>query len=188
MPPAVDTELFNSAKRSDEVRNELCGNSEDRPLILYMYDVNNCEPRFIEHLRDNIVDYQLVTIEAASTVKPGSYNVSKTERLSMIYASVDAMIVTTDTPSVEYTVLEAQASGCPVVVPSKSPISQTVDDGVTGLLYRRDDVNDALLCVCTLMEDDKIRKQIVSESMRCAKSHDWGVATDHLIELYRTIS
>lgn len=78
------------------------------------------------------------------------------EELARAFASADAMVFPSTTDTWGNVVLEAQASGLPVVVTDKGGPHELIVDGVTGLKVRGHDVS-ALTAALRILMDEGIR-------------------------------
>ena len=63
-----------------------------------------------------------------------------------IYAAIDLLMITSASEGVPGVAIEAQMAGCPVVSFPVGSVTDVVDDGVTGVVVERSDVDDARRC------------------------------------------
>jgi sulfoquinovosyltransferase len=83
------------------------------------------------------------------------------EALSQAYASGDVFITPSETETLGFVVLEAMASGIPVVCTRAGGIPDIVNqDGVTGLLYTPGDVEDCVGKLKALLDSQELRDRI----------------------------
>lgn len=83
------------------------------------------------------------------------------EALSQAYASGDVFITPSETETLGFVVLEAMASGIPVVCARAGGIPDIVNqDGVTGLLYSPGDVEDCVGKLKALLGSSELRDRI----------------------------
>lgn len=80
------------------------------------------------------------------------------EELSQAYASGDIFITPSESETLGFVVLEAMASGVPVVCARAGGIPDIVNqDGVTGFLYTPGDVDDCVGKLKALIESPELR-------------------------------
>lgn len=102
------------------------------------------------------------------------------EELKTIYASADIFVA----PSViakdggqegfGLVMLEAMASGLPVVASDTGGISQLIHDGINGLLCKERNVGQLKSNILRLMQDDDLYKKIVSGGDETVKKYDYS--------------
>lgn len=83
---------------------------------------------------------------------------------STLAASRGCFLSTSRNESFGMTVLEAMASGCPVVAPRVGGIPELVQHGVTGLLYTPGDVAEAAIAVRQLLQEAELRRQLAAQA------------------------
>ena len=85
-------------------------------------------------------------------------------------------------------VVEAMASGVPVVGTRVGGMLDTVDDGRTGLLVERDDVDSLARAILRLLDDDALRRSMGATGRRRAlESFSWDRTVDVLLETYERV-
>lgn len=77
-----------------------------------------------------------------------------------VYREADALVMTSDYEGTPNVVLEAMASGLPVVAPRVGGIPDIVEDGSTGLLFDRDDERALVECVAALVGTPDLRVRL----------------------------
>jgi sulfoquinovosyltransferase len=83
------------------------------------------------------------------------------EELSQAYASGDIFITPSETETLGFVVLEAMASGVPVVAARAGGIPDIVtQDGDAGFLYTPGDLDDCLSKIKPLLESSELRQKI----------------------------
>lgn len=78
-------------------------------------------------------------------------------------------------------VLEAMASGCPVVLPYKSSFPEIAKDA--GIFYRPDDPEDLREKILRVLQDDVFRSKTIKSGKERSKLFSWTNTTGHLVEL-----
>ncbi|MGC3967866.1 MAG: glycosyltransferase [Pirellulales bacterium] len=82
--------------------------------------------------------------------------------LADAYATADLFVYASETETMGNVVLEAMASGLPVVAPRAGGIPNLVRERETALLYAAGDAIDAATHVNTLLADDAERRRIAA--------------------------
>jgi glycosyltransferase involved in cell wall biosynthesis len=80
--------------------------------------------------------------------------------LSAVYASSDVFVFPSTTDTFGYVILEAQASGLPVIVTDQGGPKESIIPNVTGLIVEGKNVNDLLAAMIILLDDGDMRKQM----------------------------
>lgn len=194
-PRAVDTELFRPDRKSAEMRSELSGGRPDAPLLLY---VGRLAPeKEIERIRpvlEAIPEAILALVGdgpsrarveqhfAGSRARFAGY--LKGERLAAAFASADALVFPSRTETLGLVLLEAMASGCPVVAARAGGIPDVVTDGVNGCLFDPADDQGLVAAVHRLMDDRALATSLHLEARAEAERWSWSSATQALRGFY----
>lgn len=106
------------------------------------------------------------------------------EALARAYASADLFVFASQTDTFGQVVLEAQASGLPVVAVDAGGPASTIEHGRTGLLVPPDE--DALAsAVLTLTQRPPLRAQLSRTALTMVRERTWEAALERLAEGYR---
>ena len=100
------------------------------------------------------------------------------------YGASDLFIMTSKTEVKPLALLEAMATGLPVVAISACGASDTIIDGANGYLTS-EDRDEFASKVLEILSDDQKLKNMSNESIKIAESYSADKMTDKLIELYR---
>jgi len=106
------------------------------------------------------------------------------EDLARAYASADIFVFPSANETFGNVVLEAMASGLPVVAPRSGGVMDSVIDGETGLLFDSDQQNDLVAAVSKIIMDPGMMRKMGSAARRTASKRSWNGILDHLIEDY----
>ncbi len=108
------------------------------------------------------------------------------EALAQAYASADVFLFPSATDTFGQVILEAQASGVPVVaVAAGGPLS-LVEDRVSGLLCKP--APDALAeCVLELAGSPLLRRRLAAVALSAVRARTWEAAMERLAEGYRRV-
>ena len=105
--------------------------------------------------------------------------------LAEVYASADVFVFPSTTDTFGNVVLEAQASGLPVIVSDRGGPSENIEDGKTGLVCKADDLESLLLSMETLVFNPKVRHSMGAEARKYVKARSFESAFLKLWDLYR---
>jgi glycosyltransferase involved in cell wall biosynthesis len=192
----VDTELFHPRRRSLEMRVRLSGGVPDGPLLLY---VGRLSPEkgldTLGEILDAVPEARLALVgdgpaRAALERRYAGRRVHFTgflrgEELAAAYASADVFLMPSTTETLGFVVLEAMASGCPVVAARAGGVPELVDDGESGHLYAPGDTADAAAAVRALISRPSLRRFLAQQARKRAEASSWLRETRRLVLEYR---
>lgn len=96
------------------------------------------------------------------------------ESMPAIYAGIDVLVLPSHTEGLPRVVLEAQATGTPVIATRVGGLPEIVNDGKTGLLVNAHDPADLAGAIDQLAGNPNIRTQVVKAGRRAVvKSYSW---------------
>lgn len=102
------------------------------------------------------------------------------EELAAAYASADAFIFPSVTETLGLVLLEAMASGLPVIAARSGPTEEQVVHGRTGLLYEPGGVEAAVDAVC----EEALRARLARAARAEAERHSWDAASADVLRVY----
>ena len=108
------------------------------------------------------------------------------ERLASVYASADLFVFPSTTDTFGNVVLEAQASGIPVVVTDQGGPCENILNGKTGLVCKADDMESMLTAVQGLICDEQQRQQMGIEARKYVEARSFENAFLQLWDLYKS--
>jgi glycosyltransferase involved in cell wall biosynthesis len=106
------------------------------------------------------------------------------DELASAYASSDIFVFPSTTETLGLVLLEAMASGLPVVAANSGPTSEQVSHGITGLLYNPDDPNDFVQMVSEL-KDDTFRLKLGEQARTFSEMIGWDAPSKQLLDFYK---
>ncbi len=109
------------------------------------------------------------------------------EELYRIYASCDLFVFPSTTETYGNVVLEAMAAGLPVVAPLSGGITENLRPGINGLDFPPHDPGGWPTAICTLLQNDSLRRQMADEARRHAETRSWSNALSPVLEGYREV-
>ncbi len=173
----VDTKLFSPYKRNENFWNDRLGKRVER-VILYVGRVakeKNLETFF--YVAKGFPEETFVVVgdgpyrEELEKIKPKNVHFVgylRGEELAKAYASSYVFLFPSETETYAQVVLEAMASGLPVVVSSKGAANEHVEDGLNGFIAT--EKTDFIDRLCLLLEDESLRDKMAAEALYRAKS------------------
>lgn len=131
--------LINNSNQ--KIRAFIVGDGESRPHI--------------EHLASRL-GFDFVTPENNGKTATVTFT-SWIKKVDMVYAGSDIVALTSLNEGTPVSLIEAQASGKPVISTNVGGIENVVVEGVTGLLSKVNDVNDFSQKLCSLVANKEMR-------------------------------
>jgi glycosyltransferase involved in cell wall biosynthesis len=114
-----------------------------------------------------------------------SGKVSDTER---IYKASDILLLTSDWEGTPNVVLEAMASGVPVVATKVGDVPEIVEDGRTGFLVEPDDTDAMIETTARLVRDSSLRQQVGTQARNYVMQHySLSRLPEYLCDLYERV-
>ena len=198
-PQGVDARRFHPDKASEECRERLSGGHLEGKLLLY---VGRLAPeKGIERLKAilrEVPGARLAVVgdgpargdlerefEGLPAVFTG---VLQGEVLASAYASADAFLFPSTTDTLGLAMLEALASGLPVLAARSGPSQEIVTEGENGLLYEADSTSSLVAAVLRLFSDDELRAALARRARATAEGRDWASSTRALRGYYEEAS
>jgi glycosyltransferase involved in cell wall biosynthesis len=194
----VDTQFFHPQHSSQEMRARLTQGDPKAHLVLYVgrlsaeKDIEQCRP-----VLDAVPGVRLALVgdgphrrkleqhfEGTPTCFAGYL---KGGELAAAFASADVFFMPSRTETLGLVLLEAMASGCPVVAAAAGGIVDVVRDGVTGHLYNPGDTAAALTAIRRLLCDRWYRERMSREARDDAEQWSWAASTRQLEDFYRNL-
>jgi glycosyltransferase involved in cell wall biosynthesis len=106
------------------------------------------------------------------------------EDLASAYASADAFLFPSTTETLGMAMLEALASGVPVLAARSGASHEVVSEGESGLLYEPGSVPELVAAVRRLLSDDDLRESLSRGARAAAEERDWLSSTRTLRGYY----
>jgi len=85
-------------------------------------------------------------------------------------------------------ILEAMASGIPVIAAAAGGVADHLRDGVNGIAYPASDVGAMAAAMCTLAKDHDLRTSLAANARTTAEGLSWEHELDRLDESYRLVA
>jgi glycosyltransferase involved in cell wall biosynthesis len=190
LPRGLDTSLFHPERR-DRAIWEKFGGADGRVIILYAGRVSKEKDLDVLASADELLRREGLPVQLA-VVGDGPYARELQSRvphawftgyldgldLARAYASADVFAFPSTTDTFGNVVVEAMASGLPVVVSDQGGPKELVREGATGFVTRALDAGDFARAVGTLVRDPALRESIGSTARAAVQERDWSRAAD----------
>ena len=194
----IDMENFSPENRDQEMRSFLSGGKPEKPLLIY---VGRLSPeKRVDWLADVFeagMDVNLAFIgdgpyrqvlEMQMRDKPVVFTgFLSGEDLYKAYASADIFVFPSKNETLGNVVLEAMASGTPVITPTEGGQIDHVIHGKTGLLFDADDPDAMLAAIQYMLNHEEDRKAMSKAAREHLKAISWSNIFSQLMQDYETV-
>ena len=187
-PRGLDTELFHPARR-DPAFFEKFGAQNGEVRLLYVGRVSREKDLDLlatayRRLRDEGLSIQLFVVghgpysEEFSRSLPEAFFTGYLtgKDLATAYASADIFVFPSTTDTFGNVIIEAQASGVPVIVSDSGGPKELVTENETGLITKSHDVDDFVRAIRTLVVDRSLRERMGSRARKSVIDRTWPAA------------
>jgi glycosyltransferase involved in cell wall biosynthesis len=194
----VDTHQFHADRRS-AARRAALGGDDGRPLILHVSRL-----AVEKDVATLVAAFRLAHAElgdAARFVVAGDgpeagmvrealpfaihYGFIDRARLADLYADSDLFVFTSPTETCGLVVLEAMASGLPVITSDQGGVLENVRDGINGLMVPAGSASAFAAATVHLARTPERREAMASAARAFAVARDWERELDALEPMYR---
>jgi len=195
----VDTDLFTPAKRDEQLRSRLLGDGDT--LLLSVGRVSE-EKRIgvlleaFDRLRAGRAGTRLAIVgdgparerfEREAPEGVSFLGELRGAELATVYASADVFCFPSSTDTFGQVLLEAAASGLPVVGAAAGGAPELVDHGKTGYLVQPDDPAAFAAMLDELIQEPELRRRLGESGVAAARSRTWGRSVSELREAYARV-
>ncbi|MBN2984484.1 glycosyltransferase family 4 protein [Cohnella algarum] len=194
----VDTARFGPQHRKDSMRLRLSGGKPASTILLYVGRL--AAEKGIERIREVLASspgtclalvgdgphrpYLERYFQGTNAVFAGFMH---GEELAQAYASADLFVFPSTTETLGLVILEAMASGLPVVAGRSGPTCEQIEDGVTGVLFDADRPRGMKEAVDRLAGDADLRQRISRGAAELASHVGWDEPSEQLLGYYRQV-
>lgn len=194
-PQGVDARRFSPEKASEDWRERLSGGHPTQRLLLY---VGRLSPeKGVERL-EAVVRELPGTRLAIVGEGPARRALERTfagtptvftgllqgEDLAAAYASADVFLFPSTTETLGMAMIEALASGLPVIAARSGASHEVVTEGESGILYEKDSASALVWAVRRLLSDDALREALSRGARSAAERRGWARSTRTLRGYY----
>ena len=194
-PQGVDACLFHPSRASREWRIKLSSGRPEAKILLY---VGRLAPeKDIERLKIALSAAPNICLAIVGKGPEGrelerKFAGTRTvftglltgEDLAAAYASADLFVFPSTTETLGMAMIEALASGLPVIAARTGAIHEVVSEGVNGLLYEPGSDEEFVAAVRRLLENDTMRRSFGLSARAAAEERDWKASTATLRGYY----
>jgi glycosyltransferase involved in cell wall biosynthesis len=194
----VDAERFSPRHRREDWRARLTGGHPDAPLLLYVGRLAT-EKRvdWIHPVLDAVPEARLAIVgdgpkreelEALFADTPTVFTgYLRGQDLSHAYAAADLFCFPSANETFGNVVLEAMASGLPVIAPASGGPVDHVHDGRNGFLFDPDDIDDMVGLTRWLVSYPAYLEHLSEQARAYAESQRWEAVMDGLLADYASV-
>ena len=196
----VDAEHFTPARRSEALRHAWRV-SADRPAVLYVGRVSREKglqllPALADALCELGIRHRFVVAgdgpmrrELRTRLSDAVFTGTLTrDEVADAFASADVFIFPSRTDTAANVVLEAQASGLPVLVTDEGGPRENMVDGQTGRVIAARDAASWAAALTPLLRYAEFRQVIGRQARVYATSRSWPSALEPLFQTYRDLA
>ncbi|UFU01227.1 glycosyltransferase family 1 protein [Radiobacillus kanasensis] len=191
----VDIKKYHPSYINESMRNRLSDGNPNEKLLLYVGRLAiEKEIHKLKPLLESREDIRLAivgdgpareelekTFHGTNTVFTGFLH---GEELSQAFASADAFVFPSITETLGLVILEAMASGLPVIAAKSGPTMEQIEDGKTGLLFENENLESMFQSVNKL--DNEIKLQELKQNARKeAEKFSWTKPSEQLLDFYK---
>lgn len=193
----VAIDRYHPSYYNEDMRNRLSGGEPEKKLLVFVgrlapeKEIHKLKPLLEQRddvrlaiVGDGPVREQLEhKFAGTNTIFTGFLH---GEELSQAFSSADAFIFPSITETLGLVILEAMASGLPVIAAKSGPTMEQVDDERTGLLFENEDTQSLIDAVRKLEHADL--HQTMRENARDeAEKFSWTKPSEQILEIYEEV-
>ncbi len=189
LPRGLETELFHPTRRDPAFFEKFGGGRNGEVRLLYVGRVSREKDLDLlaaayRRLREEGLSIQLFIVGHG----PYSEELSKSlpdavftgyltgKELAAAYASADVFVFPSTTDTFGNVIIEAQASGLPVVVSDAGGPKELVQENETGLITKSHDVDDLVRAIRALVVDPALRQRMGNQARESVMNRTWPAA------------
>ncbi|WP_273887531.1 glycosyltransferase family 4 protein [Rubrobacter naiadicus] len=187
-PQGVDSRLFSPEKRSVSWRKRLSGgHPEDRLLLFVGRLAREKGISSLKHVLRELPGVRLAVVgdgpdrgrlEQEFSGLPATFTgFLHGEDLARAYASADLFLFPSTTETLGMAMLEAMASGLPVVAARSGASEEVVEEGKSGRLYSPKDPSGLVDAVSGILGDEERMRRLRTGARGAALGRNWQKAT-----------
>lgn len=199
----VDTGAFSPAHRALALRHHIGGGADaftflyvgrlaaeksvDRVLAAYRVAAGRLPPGAARLVIAGAGPREQALREAAPASVVFLGYLDRATRLPQLYASADAFVFASETETLGLVVLEAMASGLPVVAVPAGGVAEHLRDAVNGIAAPAGDVDAMAAAMVRLATDDTLYARLSRGALATARALTWDAELDRLDRTYREV-
>ena len=109
------------------------------------------------------------------------------EELTRLYEKASIFFLPTRMEGWGLSIMEAMASGCPVVSTPVGGVTELVHSGENGLLVPVGDVHGFAGAIENLLDDEPLRNRLCAEAKETIRRYSWEISAEKTIDLYNRV-
>ena len=111
------------------------------------------------------------------------------DKLPEVINQFDIFVALSRIESFGVAVVEAMATGCPVIVSDAPGFTEIVEHGQSGLIVKRDDPQQASEAMENLVDHEELRLSLAKNGRERVRAlYDWGKNVEEMISVYKLMS
>lgn len=197
-PPAVDSNLYSPNKKNAAMRSRLSGHHPESPLLLTVSRLaSEKNVGFLTEILHRVPEARLAIVGGGPQREElerrfSRYNAHfigylKGDDLAAAYASADAFVYASETETMGNVILEAMASGLPVIAANAGGVPSLIEHGVDGFLFKPRCGNEASHYVREILHSHNHRAQISAAAVASVQLRTWQNASDQVRTYYQQL-
>jgi len=191
----IDVEVFNPDFRDAETRNVLAPQNSEKTILLYVGRIS------VEKRLEDVAEVLRTRPETVFSIVGGGPHeadlrkyfsefgdrvhfcgVLRGDELSKAYASADMFCMPSDSETLGFVVIEAMASGLPIVAADAGGIPSIVAHESNGILVKPGDTTAFAQACGRFLNDAAMRERLTTRGRQDAEGWSWRAATKNLRE------
>lgn len=104
-----------------------------------------------------------------------------------LLANCDVHVTASEKETRGLTILEAFASGIPVLAPRAGGVVENIIDGENGFLFTPQDENDFISKLKTLVKKPNLRQEMGARGKECVGKYSWDKTVRNLVEIWQDL-
>jgi len=185
-PRGLDHQLFNPERRDPVFWQKFGSATNGEVRLLYVGRISKEKDLDVlaqayRRLRDEGLSIQLFVVghgpystTLAETMPDAVFTgYLKGKELAAAYASADIFVFPSTTDTFGNVIIEAQASGVPVIVSDSGGPKELVEDNTNGLITKSHDVEDFTRAIRALVVDPALRKRMGDQARQSVVDRSW---------------
>ena len=198
IPDGIDSRAFVHLGNGDAFRKKYGFTSSDR-LILYVGQMGGRKSvsdlvSLMPAVTKKIPDAKLVLVGGGGAMKDSEVRGEAVRQIGRVtdsqlidaYSAADVFALPSQFESFGIVLLEAAASGLPIVSRRVGVAPEIIQDGRNGLLQAECDESFAM-ALCSVLSDSSYRKNAEEKRSEILARYDWEKIVDSMISLYEKI-
>jgi glycosyltransferase involved in cell wall biosynthesis len=109
------------------------------------------------------------------------------EKVAQLMAAADVFVLPSKMESFGLALLEASATGVPVVCSDAGGVQEVFQDGFNALLYSPGDDNAMAKAIIRLIQDRELARKISANAMKTAGRFTWEMAAEQTLRVYEEV-